>query len=75
MRIELDYRLIVEQGGAAYVGRRGNVILFRDMKTDSILSLYADVLTPHNIVLALKASREQRIATAEWEQVTANERG
>jgi hypothetical protein len=76
MKSELDYKLVVEQcGGAEYVGRRGRVILFGDLETDSILSLYAEALTPHNIYLALKDSREKHHAIHEWQEVTANERG
>jgi hypothetical protein len=70
------YKTIVQQcSGAEYIGRRGNVIQFRDVATDSILSLYADALTPYNIHLALKASRERHNAIHGWETVTANERG
>ena len=76
MKPEMDYRLIVSQcDGAEYVGRRGDTIVFRDKSTDTILSLYTDALTPLNIFLALKASRERFLETHEWQQVNESERG
>jgi hypothetical protein len=75
MKTETDYRAIVGQcEGAEYVGRRGGVNLFRDVSTDSILSLYADALTPETIYLSCKAARGGILQAVEWEQVNEIER-
>jgi hypothetical protein len=75
LKTEPDFRLIVSQGSAEYVGRRGPAVLFRDPNTDAVLSLYLDALTPENIYLSCKAAREKFCAIPEWEEVTANEKG
>jgi hypothetical protein len=76
LKAELDYKAVVEQcGGAEYVGRRGDTVLFRDRERDAVLSLYVEAVTPQNIVLALKAAHERHNAIHGWEKVCVSERG
>jgi hypothetical protein len=71
---ERDYRAIVEQGGAVYIGRRASQIVFRAPDSDEELRLFLTAMTVENVRLSLKAAHERHNAIHEWQEVNESER-
>ena len=52
---------IVEAGGAAYIGRLGDSVRFRDPKDDFVFTLYVSAVSVENVRLTLKNHREDLV--------------
>lgn len=61
-----EIRAAVEDGGAEYLGIRGDSVLFRDPQSGEICSLFLFAATRTNIRLALKGAREKTFEFVPW---------
>jgi hypothetical protein len=52
-------RAAIQAAEAEFVAVRGDSVLFRDPKTDTVCSLYIFAVTRVNVLLALKDARER----------------
>lgn len=54
-----DYRQIINGAGGKFISMQENTVFFWDERESRVLSLYVWAVTPENVALTLKDTRER----------------